>query len=75
MKLKQLLKVVDKDTYLSFENNNLDSLGGCYKNDFKTTFKGHRYLNQEIEKIYAYKVKDLFTDKYSECICIQFMGA
>ena len=51
MKLKSLLKVIDKDTYLYFEDNSYSTLGACYKDDFKTTFKGHIYLDKEIEKI------------------------
>lgn len=74
MKLKSLLKVIDKDTYLYFEDNNYSTLGACYKDDFKTTFKGHIYLDKEIEKIYVYKVKSIFTDKEQECLCVQFRG-
>lgn len=74
MKLKQLLKVIDKDTYLYFEDNNYSTLCACYRYDFETHFNGHIYLEKEVEKIYAYKVKSIFTSKEQECLCVQFRG-
>ena len=72
MKLKSLLKVVDKDTYLCFETNDYSSLGGCYKDDFKKTFKNHPYLDLEIKELKSAKMRTLFADKVESALLITF---
>ena len=74
MKFRQLLKVIDKDTFLVFETNNYSSLGGCYKDDFKKTFKGHTYLDLDISEIRATKTRQVFSDKLENCLLITFRG-
>lgn len=74
MKLKQLLKAVNKDTYIIFETNCYSSLGGCYKDDFKTLWKNHPYLDLDISEIRASKTRQLFSDKLEECLLITFRG-
>ena len=74
MKLKQLLKIITNDTYIVFEENNLSSLGACYKDDFKKTFKKHIYLDTEIKSIKTSKIRELFSDKEDECLLVAFKG-
>ena len=74
MKLKSLLKVVEKDTFLVFETNIYSSLGGCYKDDFKKTFRNHPYLDLDISEIRASKTRQVFSDKLEDCLLITFRG-
>ena len=74
MKLKQLLKAIDKDTYMVFETNELSDLGGAYKDSFKHTFRNHIYLDTEIKEIRASTIRSLFTENVEECLLITFKG-